>query len=114
MFTWMDGVKISSKRKRSEEDPRQKSCSDTPIENKHCICESSETPESDILSLKSLYHPVDDIYHWHKAIKIELNDIAEAARDIKLTGEFSDLSAFNRRLQFIAEVCIFHRLSSVL
>ncbi|XP_075521268.1 LOW QUALITY PROTEIN: zinc finger protein BRUTUS-like [Primulina tabacum] len=111
MFTWMDGVKISSKRKRSEEDPRQNSCSDTPIENKHCICESSETPESDILSLNTLYHPVDDIYHWHKAIKIELNDIAEAARDIKLTGEFSDLSAFNRRLQFIAEVCIFHSIA---
>ncbi|KAG8366638.1 hypothetical protein BUALT_Bualt17G0100500 [Buddleja alternifolia] len=85
IFNWMDGVKMSNKRKHCEDDPR--------------------------LSSAVLYHPVDDILHWHKAIEKELNDIAEAARSIKLTGDFSDLSAFNRRLQFIAEVCIFHSIA---
>ncbi|KAK6134121.1 hypothetical protein DH2020_032121 [Rehmannia glutinosa] len=87
IFNWMDGVKMNNKRKRCEDDPRLSSNS--------------------VL----LYHPVDDILHWHKAIEKELNDIAEAARSIKLTGDFSDLSAFNRRLQFIAEVCIFHSIA---
>lgn len=49
--------------------------------------------------------------HWHKAIKREFNDIAEAARTIQLPGDFSDLSTFNKRLQFIAEVCIFHSIA---
>lgn len=61
----------------------------------------------------TLARPVDEILHWHKAIIKELKDIAEAARRIQLCGDFSDLSAFNKRLQFIAEVCIFHRCVSV-
>lgn len=111
----MDGVKISNKRKRCDDDPRF-SCSlvDLP-KNGNCSHASSWTTERDLLISdcsairSSLYHPVDDILHWHKAMEKELKDIAEAARSIKLTGDFSDLSAFNRRLQFIAEVCIFHR-----
>ncbi|KAL6969877.1 hypothetical protein U1Q18_029591 [Sarracenia purpurea var. burkii] len=63
------------------------------------------------LEESTLAHPVDEILHWHKAIKKELNDIAEAARRIQLCGDFSDLSAFNKRLQFIAEVCIFHSIA---
>ncbi|KAF2317795.1 hypothetical protein GH714_041109 [Hevea brasiliensis] len=53
----------------------------------------------------------DEILLWHAAIRRELNDIAEAARKIQLHGDFSDLSAFNKRLQFIAEVCIFHSIA---
>ncbi|KAK4423546.1 Zinc finger protein BRUTUS [Sesamum alatum] len=116
IFSWMDGSKMRSKRKRYEDDPRQSSSSATPTEKGLCSCESSRNAEGDILSdcnavSSSLYCPMDDILHWHKAIEKELNDIAEAARSIKLTGDFADLSAFNRRLQFIAEVCIFHSIA---
>jgi hypothetical protein len=57
----------------------------------------------------SALHPVDEILLWHKAIRLELQEIAEAARKIQCTFEFSDLSAFNLRLQFIADICIYHR-----
>ncbi|PIN00651.1 Zn-finger protein [Handroanthus impetiginosus] len=116
MFTWMDGLKICNKRKHYEDDPRHCSSSVRRTENGQCSCESSQNDEGDIQSdcnsiRPSLYCPVDDILHWHKAIEKELSDIAEAARSIKLTEDFSDLSAFNRRLQFIAEVCIFHSIA---
>ncbi|KAK4430235.1 Zinc finger protein BRUTUS [Sesamum alatum] len=113
IFNWMDGLRMSNKRKRCEDEPRLSSAT----ENGHCSCEFSRSAQSDLLlsdcnaTSSSLYHPVDDILHWHKAIEKELNDIAEAARSIKLTGDFSDLSAFNKRLQFIAEVCIFHSIA---
>lgn len=54
-------------------------------------------------------HPINEILLWHKAIKRELNEIAKEARKIQASGNFTNLSAFNERLQFIAEVCIFHR-----
>ncbi|KAK4409628.1 Zinc finger protein BRUTUS [Sesamum angolense] len=113
IFNWMDGLRMSNKRKRYEDGPRLSSTT----ENGHCSCEFSRSAQSDLplsdcnATSSSLYHPVDDILHWHKAIEKELNDIAEAARNIKLTGDFSDLSAFNKRLQFIAEVCIFHSIA---
>ncbi|PWA45725.1 hemerythrin/HHE cation-binding motif-containing protein [Artemisia annua] len=94
IFTWMDGVNVSKKRKNSEEDTT-------------CACSSSRPKSLD----SPLDRPVDEILHWHKAIKKELIDIAEAARSIQLSGDFSDLSAFNKRLQFIAEVCIFHSIA---
>ncbi|KAK6122291.1 hypothetical protein DH2020_043911 [Rehmannia glutinosa] len=116
IFTWMDGFKMCNKRKCFEDDPRKCSSSGSPTGNGHCSCESSQNAEGDLRSdcnaiTSSVYCPVDDILHWHKAIEKELNDIAEAARSIKLTEDFSDLSAFNRRLQFIAEVCIFHSIA---
>ncbi|GJZ58562.1 hypothetical protein Tco_0614056, partial [Tanacetum coccineum] len=71
-----------------------------------CACSSSRPKSLD----SPLDRLVDEILHWHKATKKELIDIAEAAKSIQLSGDFSDLSAFNKRLQFIAEVCIFHRV----
>lgn len=56
-----------------------------------------------------MIHPIDEILFWHNAIRRELNDIAEAAKRLQFSGGFSDLSAFNKKLRFIAEVCIFHR-----
>lgn len=84
-------------------------------EKVHCACEPSKTgkrkwlelsfdPTSSVVSC-----PIDEILLWHKAIKQELIDLTEAARKIQLSGKFSDFSAFNGRLQFINEVCIFHR-----
>ncbi|XP_073295080.1 zinc finger protein BRUTUS-like [Primulina huaijiensis] len=111
IFNWMDGVKLSSERKRCEEHYRHAISTGAPSEDMNCICKSSQTSERENLLSDSLYHPIDDILHWHRAIQNELNQIAEAARSIKLTGDFSDPSSFNRRLQFIAEVCIFHSIA---
>ncbi|XP_057447836.1 zinc finger protein BRUTUS-like isoform X2 [Lotus japonicus] len=55
--------------------------------------------------------PLDELLLWHKAIKHELNDLAETARKIRLSEECSGLSSFNGRLQFISEVCIFHSIA---
>lgn len=65
--------------------------------------------ESNCNGVDTEAHPIDEILYWHNGIKNELSDIAEEARKIQLSGDFSDLSAFNTRLQFIADVCIFHR-----
>lgn len=84
-------------------------------ENVNCACELTShgkrkylEPSSD-MSDYVVTHPINEILFWHNAIKRELNDIAEEARKIQLSGNFSNLSTFNERLQFIAEVCIFHR-----
>lgn len=57
-------------------------------------------------------HPINEILHWHNAIKKELSDIAEEARKIQHSSGFHDLSKFGERLQFIADVCIFHRFEA--
>lgn len=59
-------------------------------------------------STVSVACPINEILHWHNAIKKELSSIAEAARDLPLSSDFSELSTLKERLQFIAEVCIFH------
>ena len=121
IFTWMENI--------------QKSCEDNPndrgpdsgartlisrTKNWQCACESLKTGKrkylepNNVTTASTLACPIDEILHWHKAIKRELNDIAEAARKIQLFGDFSDLSAFNKRLLFIAEVCIFHRYCTLL
>ena len=58
-------------------------------------------------------HPIDEVLYWHNAIRKELNDIAEETRRMQQSGDFADISAFNARLQFIADVCIFHRYVSL-
>ncbi|KAJ9554122.1 hypothetical protein OSB04_018167 [Centaurea solstitialis] len=125
IFTWMDGTNVFKKRKNSEDDAKYQ-CSPnhggSPLicqsEERHCACSSSRAKkrESFLRSIcdsmdSPLDRPVDEILHWHKAIKKELLDIADAARKIQLSGDFSDISAFNKRLQFIAEVCIFHSIA---
>ncbi|KAM7479689.1 hypothetical protein LguiA_027902 [Lonicera macranthoides] len=83
----------------------------------NCACESSKSGKrkslgsSGDVSDTSGGHPINDVLHWHNAIKEELNDIAEEARRIQDSGDFSNLSAFNERLQFIAEVCVFHSIA---
>ncbi|KAK1390014.1 Zinc finger protein BRUTUS [Heracleum sosnowskyi] len=90
IFSWMDRKKIKKKRKSLEEEYQR---------HPHSVTESITS------------RPVDEILHWHKAINRELNDIAEAAKRIQLSRDFSGLSTFNKRLQFIAEVCIFHSIA---
>lgn len=112
----MDGSKIRKKRKICQDDTESCSSSDyksngltRPTEGGECACESSTVAKRHFANSDILEHPIYEILHWHKAIEKELSDIAEAAKRIQSSGEFSDLSAFSKRLQFIAEVCIFHR-----
>ncbi|KAL5569562.1 hypothetical protein UlMin_026137 [Ulmus minor] len=55
-------------------------------------------------------HPIDDILLWQIAIKKELNGLFEIAKSIYLSGDFTNLSAFHWKLQFVAQVCIFHSI----
>ncbi|GLJ10012.1 hypothetical protein SUGI_0120100 [Cryptomeria japonica] len=55
--------------------------------------------------------PIDEILHWHNAIRKELKELAEEAHKIQLSGDFSNLSSFNGRLELLAEICIFHSVA---
>ncbi|XWS68841.1 hypothetical protein CRYUN_Cryun04dG0127500 [Craigia yunnanensis] len=123
VFTWMEGVKTAEKCKSCKDNYKARcEASGTSVlpsqnESGHCACESSKSGKRKYMELSSspkdstLSCPIDEIMLWHNAIKRELNDIAESAKKIQLSGDFSDLSGFNKRLQFIAEVCIFHSIA---
>ncbi|KAE8662343.1 Zinc finger protein-related isoform 4 [Hibiscus syriacus] len=87
------------------------------LDSRICPCELSKAgkrkylePDNNLSEMDGT-HPINEILLWHNAIKRELNEIAEEARKIQLSGNFIDLSIFNERLQFIAEVCIFHSIA---
>lgn len=121
VFTWMEG-KSNRNTVESYVDKLHlrcvNSCSSTvahQMEKVNCSCEFTRTGKrkylesgNDVLETSGS-HPINEILLWHNAIKRELNEIAEEARKIQIAGDFTNLSAFNVRLQFIAEVCIFHR-----
>ncbi|XP_043716175.1 zinc finger protein BRUTUS-like isoform X2 [Telopea speciosissima] len=124
IFTWMEGKKVSGIHKNCEDDSQLQRSVDSEVgisidqtEQGSCACGSSKIGKRKYLDSNSEVtdstdvHPINEILLWHNAIKKELNDIAEEARKIQLFGDFSDLSAFNERLQFIAEVCIFHSIA---
>ncbi|GLT43494.1 hypothetical protein SLA2020_174370 [Shorea laevis] len=122
IYGWMEGVKmadICQNSKDSSKDRCQASCSSHLISKTkgQCACVSSKAGKRKYVEISydhtnsAVSCPINEILLWHNAIKRELNDIAEAARRIQLAGDFSDLSAFNKRLQFIAEVCIFHSIA---
>ncbi|KAK9705201.1 hypothetical protein RND81_07G040400 [Saponaria officinalis] len=121
IFAWMDGPTLNGCQTTCDS---TMSCSlDSTACNSvaqtkgaSCACEVSQAGKRKHAELSSssdsdLSYPIDEILHWHKAIKHELIEIAEAARNIQLNDEFSDLAGFNERLQFIAEVCIFHSIA---
>lgn len=123
VFAWMEGVKVSEMQKSCKDNLKVR-CQDSgasafikQTEQGNCACEFSKTVKRKHMELNAAHTnsivscPIDEILLWHNAIKKELNDIAEAARKIQLSGDFSDLFAFNKRLQFIAEVCIFHSIA---
>ncbi|GAB4828861.1 hypothetical protein Ancab_018521 [Ancistrocladus abbreviatus] len=121
IFTWMDGAKLNNRQKSGDSATIRGRLDNKVNDFMSCIykascpCESSQAGKRKHgeLSPANLAPvcPIDEILHWHKAIKRELDDIAKAARKIQLDGDFSDLSAFNKRLHFIAEVCIFHSIA---
>ncbi|XP_061989050.1 zinc finger protein BRUTUS [Rosa rugosa] len=123
IFTWMEGRRSNNVVKSCHDSPQFQCCvesgastSSLHIEKINCPCEcrtgkrkclESSTDVSDTTG----GHPINEILLWHNAIKKELNEIAEEARKIQLSGDFTNLSAFNERLQFVAEVCIFHSIA---
>ncbi|KAB2035530.1 hypothetical protein ES319_D04G158500v1 [Gossypium barbadense] len=121
IFTWMEGVKTAEKCKNCKGEARCEafgaSVLPSQTESGYCACESSKSCKRKYMELSSkpkdstLSCPIDEIMLWHNAIKRELSDIAKAAEKIQISGDFSDLSGFNERLQFIAEVCIFHSIA---
>lgn len=125
IFTWMEGRSSNDMVKSCQDAPQFQCCVDSGasissqhIEKINCPCEcrtgKRKYLESSIdVSDTTGGHPINEILLWHNAIKKELNEIAEEARKIQLSGDFTNLSAFNERLQFIAEVCIFHRYMSI-
>lgn len=121
VFAWIEGETVSEMLKSCKDDLKVR-CQDSrtstfisQTKRGHCACESSKTRKRKHMQLSldqiksSMSCPIDEILLWHNAIKRELNDIVEVARTIQISGDFSDLIAFNKRLQFIVEVCIFHR-----
>lgn len=65
--------------------------------------------ESDYNLNSPRIYPINEILDWHNAIRKEVNDIAKDARQIQLTQDFTELSTFYSRLEFVADVCIYHR-----
>lgn len=121
IFTWMDEKSSDNTIDSCLDDPQVRCCisssSSTLNHNTdvvNCACEVRTGKRKYFESSMDLCesnggHPINEILLWHKAIKRELNEIAKKAREIQISGDFTNLSAFNERLQFIAEVCIFHR-----
>ncbi|GAV75718.1 Hemerythrin domain-containing protein/zf-CHY domain-containing protein/zf-RING_2 domain-containing protein [Cephalotus follicularis] len=123
VFTWMEERNGAYVVESCVDDPHvqchPESTASTSMQHKDkvkCVCESSKSGKrkfvepSNELSHMIEIHPINEILLWHNAIKKELNEIAEEARNIQLSGDFTNLSAFNERLQFIAQVCIFHSI----
>jgi len=123
VFTWINGRNDTPSVESHEDDPLIQCSADPAITllnhqtgKGKCACESSTKtgkrkflrPNTDVTYAMGI-HPINEVLHWHNTIKTELNDIADEARTIQLSGDFSNLSAFNERLEFIAEVSIFHR-----
>lgn len=124
IFTWMEGRCSAKTVEGSVDNPQFRCCISSSAstlaiqtEKVNCACEFTRTGKRKYLESgtdvpgTSGTHPIDEILLWHNAIKRELNEIALDARKIQLSGDFTNFSAFNERLQFIAEVCIFHRYS---
>jgi len=90
------------------------------VDKVNCVCESTTTGKRKYsgsmldVSDSTGTHPIDEILLWHNAIKKELSEISVETRKIQNSGDFTNLSAFNERFQFIAEVCIFHRYHLIL
>lgn len=70
-----------------------------------------EDLQAKLLKNGPLVSPLKELLYWHNAIRKELQEIAEQARQIQPMGAFSPakLTAFIERSQFLADVCNFQR-----
>ncbi|KAM0845873.1 hypothetical protein ACQ4PT_056063 [Festuca glaucescens] len=99
VFTWIEG--------KATREVVQSIGSDN-FERSHSCKDASIVDQADGQADR---YPIDEILYWHNAIRKEMNDIAEETRSMQQSGDFADISAFNVRLQFIADVCIFHSIA---
>ncbi|KAJ4767892.1 zinc finger protein-like protein [Rhynchospora pubera] len=102
IFGWMKGKQMQKMGSKPEDISEPKNS----VHGK-----TGKRKHNEAANVSSYFQPVDEILLWHKAIRSELREIADAARNIQFKGDFSDLSAFNLRLQFIADVCIYHSIA---
>ncbi|XP_050386349.1 zinc finger protein BRUTUS-like isoform X2 [Argentina anserina] len=57
-------------------------------------------------------YPIDDVLLWHHAILTELNQTLEKPKNMPISGAVTSYDpAFYDRLQFIAEICMFHSIA---
>ncbi|CAO2165997.1 unnamed protein product [Urochloa humidicola] len=113
VFTWIDG---KATKEVAESFAADNSALDVPDQGEKHICSHQGSKLGSRNCAESydgqVYrHPIDDILHWHNAIRKDLHDIAEETRRVQQSADFSDISAFNERLQFIADVCIYHSIA---
>ncbi|GJM93522.1 hypothetical protein PR202_ga10084 [Eleusine coracana subsp. coracana] len=120
VFTWINGNTIKELVQSFTDcnSDRRRGCEDAPFvdQGESNICSNKVYKVGSRNSAESNddqadRHPIDDILLWHNAIRRELHDIAEETRRMQQSGDFSDISLFNERLQFIADVCIFHSIA---
>lgn len=118
----MEGAKTADADQSLYDDNLEFQCLGSQVHDLICMPEKgSDTSESSRIGKRKYVEqsnftystvsdacPINEILYWHNAIRKELNCIAEAARNLPLSSDFSELSALKERLQFITEVCIFH------
>ncbi|KAG8077594.1 hypothetical protein GUJ93_ZPchr0007g4945 [Zizania palustris] len=120
VFTWIKGKATGKVTQSFVASNLEASCdckdasSIDQADNHICSHEESNVGNKkyvDSIGVRVDRHPIDEILYWHNAIRKELNDIVEETRRMQQSGDFSDISAFNARLQFVADVCIFHSIA---
>lgn len=114
IFTWLGG-KSDTMASRGVEDSSFHCCLDSSssmlpckTSRAQCPCEGSKAGKRkypELTEYDAPMHPIDEIKIWHNSINKEMKEITDEARKIQLSGDFSDLSAFDERLQYIAESC---------
>ncbi|KAJ9676987.1 hypothetical protein PVL29_022132 [Vitis rotundifolia] len=123
IFTWIEARNWANTVENCTDDPQLQCCKGSStgtfiqqMDKINCACESSNVGKRKYLESSDVFdtggiHPINEILHWHNAIRRELRAISEEARKIQHSGNFTNLSSFNERLHFIAEVCIFHSIA---
>ncbi|CAH9084819.1 unnamed protein product [Cuscuta epithymum] len=124
IFTWMEGRECINMFESHDGDAQSRSSVElqpggkTHIAGKvPCTSGSSKTGKRKHFGLTcdacdtDLGHPINEILHWHNTIKRELDGLASEARKVELSGDLSNIQPFYERLQFIADVCIFHSVA---
>lgn len=101
IFAWMRGKHL--KKQIMRQNDFLLSCVNYPNTRKRKHAESDDNVSSPRI------YPINEILDWHNAIRKEVTDIAKEARQIQLTRDFTELSTFYSRLEFVADVCIYHR-----
>uniref|UniRef100_A0A7N0RBR3 Zinc finger protein n=1 Tax=Kalanchoe fedtschenkoi TaxID=63787 RepID=A0A7N0RBR3_KALFE len=125
-FTWMNGKSYPNNSGDGDDKCPLKGCIDyestasttvSSLDEIKCSCNYSNHGKRKYLDSggdikdTSEVHPINEILFWHDAIRKELSAIAEEARKIASSVDYSHLTTFNERFQFVAQVCVFHSIA---